>query len=652
MQLSALQRGMLRRIASSRTELWRTIGLLAAAGLFAVCIGALIMARSDANERARTLAANTAALLSYDIAHMMQRFDHVLETTSARLQTPALPQLDETARSLVLFGPAGELRQLGFINVLDENGQVIESPKPSELGSRWASRDYFRAQSLNPSLGLYVSAPFGEGEYASVALSRRWTHDDGTFAGVVVAGLRLNYLRELFANADVGARGAITLLRGDGIVLMRWPFDRNAIGREEAPDQPARDASQHFVATHIDNLPLSLRVDVARDDVANTEQARSLAVLVAGAIVACAGLALTAVLQREIWRRETAERNNRQKTEYLVMTSHELHTPLQSILGNAERLRIDPMLDPANARRLLAIVSAGTYLRAVVDRVLNYLHVATRLPTPRVRRVVLEELLDQCCIMVESDTAAKGLGLRYGFKAGAPEEFMTDEDLLRQILVNLLSNAVKFTEHGEVAIEVGGTPERITIEVKDTGCGIPPAQRCKLFKDGERLGAERKGIPGHGIGLAMSRRLVQALGGDIGFRENPDTGSIFWVGLPAGAPLDIMTVDLAVPSPALPALRFSDMEQLVLDLARKVDMLLDELNSGVNAPATDMVRDVARLADTLGFAELAAAARDFGLARVERSPALADAAQALATAASDALAELREPSSAGVVGPQ
>jgi CheY-like chemotaxis protein len=148
--------------------------------------------------------------------------------------------------------------------------------------------------------------------------------------------------------------------------------------------------------------------------------------------------------------------------------------------------------------------------------------------------VDLNELLDQCCTFVEADTAAKRLDLRYGFRSGAPEHFVTDANLLRQILLNLLSNAVKFTERGAVTIEVGGTIERITVEVSDSGCGVGTDQRHKLFRQGERLGAEKSEIPGHGNGLAMSQRLVQCMGGEIGYRENPAGGSIFWVGLPEG----------------------------------------------------------------------------------------------------------------------
>jgi signal transduction histidine kinase len=129
------------------------------------------------------------------------------------------------------------------------------------------------------------------------------------------------------------------------------------------------------------------------------------------------------------------------------MTSHELRTPLHSILGNADRLGADAHLDPANARCVTAIISASKHLRGVVDRVLNHLQIEERIPTPRMRQVALA-LLDDCVIITESHAATRGLGLRYDLKQGAPELFVTDSDLLRQVLLNLLINAIKFTLPG------------------------------------------------------------------------------------------------------------------------------------------------------------------------------------------------------------
>ena len=563
MRLPTLPRGMLRRIASPRTSIWLTASLLAAACFAGVCIAGLMAAQSDTERRAQDAASAAASRIAPAVARMIERYDHAMQTVAVRLQSPAMATLEAGARNVMLFDPVADIQSLGFVNVLDEDGRVVESPAPGERGSKWSGRDYFTEQRRNPDLGLFISRPFGQDKYASVALSRRLTHADGTFAGVVVASLRLNYVLDLLRQEGVGPHGSITLSSNDGTVLMRLPFDRDDIGRTNVPQLSVDQ--RRYVVTQIAGLPLSLRVGVADADVTSAVSDWIVAILLAGAALGSLSVGLIFVLKREADRREAAERDNRRKSEYLAMTSHELHAPLHSILENADHLRTDAAMDPASSRHLVAIHSAGHHLRGVIDRVLNYLHVEARLPTARMCRVELDELLDECCVIVETDTARHGLNLRYGFKAGAPEQFVTDGDLLRQILVNLLSNAIKFTERGEVAIEVGGTSDRITIEVIDTGCGIPLAQRHKLFVHGERLGAERTSIPGHGIGLSISRRLVRCLGGDIGYRENPIGGSIFWIGLPAGSLPETATFGSAGPTRFVPVMRLGSFEPHLVD---------------------------------------------------------------------------------------
>ncbi len=526
--------GVFRSMARLRTRAW-----LIAFPLATVCFGALSIAvvlaiHSATLQRADNAASNAASAAAFSISRMMQQFDNALQVTIERLQRPDLPARNETMRNLALFDRAASLTPLAFINVLDEDGRVIESPELFDRGSGWQGRDYFGAQRANPALGLYVGRPFGQDEYAGITLSRRISHPDGTFAGVVVAGLRLSFIRTLLDGLQLGPHGTVSLVRNDGLVLMSRPFDRNDIGRFVAVE-PITDQARHGISTRpIDNLPLTVRVGVAYADAADGAQGWMAALLAGSVAFALMGFGTVIALRREQHRREIAERDSRHKSDYLAMVSHEFRTPLQSILSNAEYLVDDPMESPANARRLSAILNAGNHLRGVIDRVLNYLQIELRVPTPKNSRVDLVELLDQCCIVVELEIAARGLDLRYGSKVDAPEQFVTDGELLRQILLNLLSNAIKFTEKGEISIEVTGNFERITIEVKDTGCGISPLQRHKLFKRGERLGAEKTAIPGYGIGLAMARRLAKAMGGDIGYRENQLGGSIFWISLPAG----------------------------------------------------------------------------------------------------------------------
>jgi signal transduction histidine kinase len=521
MRLPTHLSGMLRRIAPSRTVRWSVCGAVVLAAFAAVCIASLIAARSDADRRAEAAASTSAAIAAHEVALAIEQFDVAMHTTISRLQSPAVMGLDEPARNEMLFDRLLGLPPIRFVNVLDETGTVTQTPQPSDRLARWGGRDYFAAHRLSPSQGLYVSQPFGHGEYLSFALSRRISHDDGSFGGVVVAGFRLNYIRELLQRLAPGPHGSISLVRRDGIALMHLPFDENDIGRNIASMSLDDRGRARFVERQVGELPLSVQVAVVGADSADARQGWIIAVLGAGALLTLAGAVLLGVLWREMAAREAAERDNRRTSDYLAMAGQELRTPLQDILDNAERLRA---MDPGTADGLTAIISAGKHLRVMIDRTLSYLHIEAPLHAPHMSRVALEDLLEQCCNIVEPDAATKRLNLRYGFKLGAPEQFITDGDLLRQILVNLLTNAIKFTERGQIDLEVGGTAERVTIEVIDTGCGIPPERRCKLFKHGEGVGIE----------LTMSHRLVHYLGGGMGFRENQAGGSIFWISLPAG----------------------------------------------------------------------------------------------------------------------
>ena len=118
----------------------------------------------------------------------------------------------------------------------------------------------------------------------------------------------------------------------------------------------------------------------------------------------------------------------------------------------------------------------------------------------------------------------------------APVQFVTDDIQLRQILINLLSNAAKYTPSGMIELRLSGDEEHLTIEVADTGIGIPEGQRHHLFNEYERFGAERTSIEGTGLGLAIAHRLTRRLGGHMGHRDNPGGGSVFWLELPAGIP--------------------------------------------------------------------------------------------------------------------
>ena len=219
-------------------------------------------------------------------------------------------------------------------------------------------------------------------------------------------------------------------------------------------------------------------------------------------------------------------------SEYLARMSHELRTPLNAILGFAQLLELEELGDEQN-ENLQFILSAARHLLRLINEVLDITEIeAGRLPLSLepvpVAEVVAETvslirpLADQHQVLLVSppqDTQVHVLG---------------DRQRLKQILLNLLSNAVKYNRQGgSVQLGCGPVGEgRQRIEVVDTGPGIPPDAMGQLFVPFERLGSEQTGVEGAGLGLPLSKRLAEAMGGTLEVSSTAGQGSCFWVELP------------------------------------------------------------------------------------------------------------------------
>ena len=219
-------------------------------------------------------------------------------------------------------------------------------------------------------------------------------------------------------------------------------------------------------------------------------------------------------------------------SEYLARMSHELRTPLNAILGFAQLLELEELGEEQN-ENLQFILSAARHLLRLINEVLDITEIeAGRLPLSLepvpVAEVVAETvslirpLADQHQVLLVSppqDTQVHVLG---------------DRQRLKQILLNLLSNAVKYNRQGgRVELEYAPAGNHgLRVQVRDTGRGIGPEAMGQLFVPFERPGGEQTGVEGAGLGLPLSRRLAEAMGGTLDLVSTPDQGSTFWVELP------------------------------------------------------------------------------------------------------------------------
>ena len=239
---------------------------------------------------------------------------------------------------------------------------------------------------------------------------------------------------------------------------------------------------------------------------------------------------LTVALRRS---KEEAEKANRAKSEFLSRMSHELRTPLNAILGFAQLLEMSA-LDRDKREAVAQILKAGQHLLGLINEVLEISRIeAGRLslsPEPVLISSAIQETLDLLTPMA----VRRNIMLRDEGGKERRRYVMADQQRLKQVLLNLISNAIKYnSDDGTVTIaseEIDGS--RLKIKIRDTGPGIKPESLSKLFTPFERLGAEQSGVEGTGLGLALSKRLIEMMGGSIGVENNPDRGSTFWMELP------------------------------------------------------------------------------------------------------------------------
>jgi PAS domain S-box-containing protein len=229
--------------------------------------------------------------------------------------------------------------------------------------------------------------------------------------------------------------------------------------------------------------------------------------------------------------RVEAERANRAKTEFLSRMSHELRTPLNAILGFSQLLEMDEL--SADQRENVAYISqAGRHLLELINEVLDISWIESGQISISREPVAVEEVLHEVTALVRPLADARRVAL--DIRAAQPGVFvLADRQRLNQVLLNLLSNAVKYNrDGGSIRVETQAAADgMLRISIADTGYGIAPEHRDRLFRPFDRLGAERSSVEGTGMGLALSKGLVEAMAGSIGVDSTVDVGTLFWIEL-------------------------------------------------------------------------------------------------------------------------
>jgi PAS domain S-box-containing protein len=240
-----------------------------------------------------------------------------------------------------------------------------------------------------------------------------------------------------------------------------------------------------------------------------------------------------------------AEKANLAKSDFLSSMSHELRSPLNAILGFAQLMISDtPPPTPSQVASIDPILHAGWYLLELINEILDLAQIESGKLALSLEPTSLEDVMLECQAMIEPQGQKRGIGMTFP-RFDVPCFVDADRTRLKQVIINLLSNAIKYNRaNGSVAVEWGlsGTPPCVRVSVRDTGAGLPPDMVIQLFQSFNRLGRETTAEEGTGIGLVMSKRLVEMMGGTIGVESTVGVGSVFWFDLkPAVAPR--LTID-------------------------------------------------------------------------------------------------------------
>ncbi len=267
----------------------------------------------------------------------------------------------------------------------------------------------------------------------------------------------------------------------------------------------------------------------------------------------------TAKLEQEIYERKCIEENLRQakenalqskdlaeaaniaKSAFVANMSHELRTPLNGILGYAQILQCDPQLNEEQRAQIDIIRTSGEHLLILLNDILDLSKLEAEKLKLQETAFYLSDILKPLIHMVQLETRKKGLHFEYEKSPGLLYAFHGDAMRLRQVLFNLLGNAVKFTEEGMVSFRVRRAADHepdsasaasrqlaICFEVEDTGVGIPPEQREKIFTPFSQYAGSRLYTEGPGLGLTLCQRLLHLMGSTLQVSSTQGQGSLFW----------------------------------------------------------------------------------------------------------------------------
>lgn len=547
------------------------IGLAVAAALAFV----IVFERNDTIRESESQLTQLTTVVAEQAERALESIDLLLESTVNRVAR-AEPG-DRTAYLSIqgnLSRQSEGLPQLFGVLVINAAGDLIidsESTVPRRYNA--SDSEGFRYYRDGGTERIYVSAPNRSrltGRWI-VVVSRRIEGKDGSFGGVALAAVDLTYFVDFYGAIGIGSGGTVSWLRTDGVLLLRHPFDGSFLGRSMAQDRVHDAFTAHRISGVVREVsPLdgvdrflafrALKFYPILVIVGNSAEAvlapwRGFALMLAGiGFVAILLLAATSVFLVRLARHEesllgqaeearaeadlaskAAERASRAKSEFLAGVSHDLRTPLNSIIGFSEVLLggLGGALSEKQREYTQYIATAGTHLLSLINNLLDLAKIEANRLTILDDKFALHGVVNECMRLVSAQAGAGRVTLmpydtrQFGLRA--------DPVRLRQIVFNLLSNAIKFTPPGgtvetrSILAEDGS----LAISVTDTGIGMSEQEIVTAMQPyGQVANQHTRHHQGTGLGLPLVHALTELHGGRVEIGSAPGEGTTVSIILP------------------------------------------------------------------------------------------------------------------------
>jgi len=539
-------------------------GLLTLAAVVTIIVGYYLF-QKDAHSRALARAEENLQSVAYALSVHVDRTIEQADQLNRFMRSHYVegPGYERITRSLYSALDPALYIQLGII---DARGVYVFGTTPGFKPVDLSDRKHFRVHADGKGDDfLYISPPvLGRvSGKLTLQLSRRINGKDGRFLGVSVVSVNPEQFTAVYRQLIV-KDGIITLTGNDGINRIRVDSDGFQFGHDLSNLPWFKFASENdsgmieVVSTvdgrrrltafrQVSNRGLFVTVgmpyeDIARNylpgyhDVLPWMTAFLVIVLLILYYMTIKSQLLTDRLQVANTTLAHSVQNANEATEaksrFLSSVSHELRTPLHGILGHAELMGFEEL--PPNAKESsAAIFESAQHLLRIVNQLLDISKTENDLQDLDIQNVEIRAVVDEVIRLHASTASRIGTTLAARIDDRVPILFKTDTTVLKRILHNLIDNGLKFTMAGVVRVNVSCDDEYVRFEVSDSGIGISPANQKKLFTNYTQVHEfETREVTGTGLGLALTRALVELLGGQIGVKSAVGTGSTFWFHLP------------------------------------------------------------------------------------------------------------------------